>query len=160
MLFASSFSLNLFFNKQFLEPTPNNTSITNGSSFLEKEKLSPSIEAILKPFIRQFNLSQINSISIIESLRVYAALSEVSTKNELDTLLVFIVAAKYDDQWLSTMCDGLLYPEHETEKNNSAIFFCKKLNTGYTKILENNKPLVKMFYQLSGKDLHQYSHNQ
>ena len=135
-------------------------------TFLNNAQIKNTIASILDPFTHYLHLKQEGIMGLIESLRLYATLLDTNKENELNALLVFIIASKYDRAWLKATCYNILTKSHSPAEaksdeaplettpatdSNFTLDQNKNISALFKTTLENAKDIIDACYGLSGQ---------
>ena len=185
MLLAITFNINVFFHKHYINiediediNEPDQNAITKPmsdevltqklpekiekTSFLDNKQLKNTIATILDPFTQYLHLSQEGIMGLIESLRLYATLLDTSKESDLNALLVFIIASKYDRTWLKVTCSSILTGDNllneadnqDAEAKPTSHFMLdqnESISTLFKTTLAKAKDIIDACYGLSGQ---------
>ena len=167
MRFETVFTLNIYLNKKSLGQAPS-MHVEDGLvyndpqlTYLSDEALSPSFEKTIAPFIPLLNMSEANVTGIIESLRLYSAILDITTEPKLKTLVIFIFTERYNSAWLDKTCYKIWHPdddEHEHDESHVSVqgnLFDKfpRLQQACADDLKKNKEMIPILYEMFGRVL-------
>lgn len=172
MEFESLFTLNVYLSKRGITHTVTADSIHKdyeepGLNFLSDEVIMPIFDSLVEPYISLLHMAEANIAGIVESTRFYAAALRISSASELHTLMAFILANRYDPEWLDHTCVAFFavesQAEHEQEQESESIvksaattYFLTKhpqLEQELLQSLSQNKPMIPDLYEIFGKTL-------
>lgn len=168
MRFETVFTLNIYLNKRSIVQVPSVhleddlSYIDPQLTYLNNEALSSPFEQTVEPFIPLLHMSEANVTGIVESLRLYSAILDITTESKLKTLVIFIFAERYNSAWLDKMCHDIWHPddadEHEHDESHilsQANIFDKfpKLQQTCADALKENKDMIPILYEMFGRVL-------
>jgi hypothetical protein len=160
MQFETVFTLNMYLNKRSINHILGQIgSDTSGYTdpkleYLTNKDIAPVLQATIDPYIALLHMNDANIIGITESLRLYSAILKITEPSKLATLIVFIVANRYDPHWLDMIATKLVIkdqPDEEEVKTNHLFSKHSKMQVVFIKALEKNKTMIPLLYETFGR---------